>query len=403
MDNPEQSSQPVSTMPPGEEVLYHLLLTATLLANAEGGSVWLWAVQHERELRCEAVYSCGIYSPNKVFSLPVGRGFAGWVARNNQAAISPKFSANAHPYYNTRLYPDLNVSSVLGVPLRARGDVIGVLEVVNKVDGTFTNQDMANLESVAGLAGIAIDQIHVAEVLRQHITDLQNQVENLDVFAHTVAHDLKNPLDLVLGYAGLYLEEYGSLINDTERSYLQRIVSGGDKLNTIVDELLLLAEVRKADVQLVPLDMPSIVAQALSRLGPRIDEAKAKVTIPDSWPVAWGYGPWVEEVWVNYLNNALQYGYKPPEMELGATPDEHGMIRFWLRNRGAELLPGQMSQLFKAFSRLNQVRTQGYGLGLSIVRRIVEQLGGEVGVTNEVGYGPVFSFTLHRFENRVMQ
>ena len=140
--------------------------------------------------------------------------------------------------------------------------------------------------------------------------------------------------------------------------------------------------------------MASIVTEAQGRLAYLIEEHQAEIISPDTWPVALGYGPWVEEVWVNYLSNAIKYGGQPPRVELGATEQADGMVRFWVRDNGPGLAPREQARLFTPFTQLAQFRPKGHGLGLSIVRRIVEKLGGQVGVESEMGWGSVFTFTL---------
>jgi signal transduction histidine kinase len=124
-------------------------------------------------------------------------------------------------------------------------------------------------------------------------------------------------------------------------------------------------------------------------------EAGAQVVAPDpdAWPPTLGYAPWVEEVWVNYLSNALKYGGEPPVIAVGATPDGD-VVRYWCRDNGPGLTAEEQTQLFTQFTRLHEVRAEGHGLGLSIVRRIVEKLGGEVGVENNEEMGSTFWFTL---------
>ncbi|MBC7869758.1 MAG: sensor histidine kinase, partial [Chitinophagaceae bacterium] len=112
------------------------------------------------------------------------------------------------------------------------------------------------------------------------------------------------------------------------------------------------------------------------------------------WPLAAGYAPWVEEVWTNYLSNALKYGGKPPSIELGADEQPDGMVRFWVRDNGNGLTPEEQTRVFTPFTRLNQVKVEGHGLGLSVVQRIVDKLGGQVGLESSVGQGSIFSFTL---------
>jgi two-component system sensor histidine kinase/response regulator len=149
-------------------------------------------------------------------------------------------------------------------------------------------------------------------------------------------------------------------------------------------------------VEAMPLDIGCIVDEARQRLAHMIAESKAEIILPQDWPLASGYAPWVEEVWANYLSNALKYGGRPPRIELGATEQSDGWVRFWVRDNGPGLTPEQQARLFAPFTRLDRVRAQGHGLGLSIVRRIVEKLGGSVGVESSgvPGQGSVFYFTL---------
>lgn len=142
------------------------------------------------------------------------------------------------------------------------------------------------------------------------------------------------------------------------------------------------------------LDMAEIIEQAIERLNSVIIDSQAELILPETWPVAWGYGPWVEEVWVNYLINGLKYGGQPPRLEFGATPQTEGMVRFWLQDNGPGLSAADQAVLFTEFTRLNEVQIKGHGLGLSIVRRIMDKLGGQAGVESEPGQGSRFFFTL---------
>ncbi len=228
-------------------------------------------------------------------------------------------------------------------------------------------------------------------------------IEDLDAFAHMVAHDLKNPLGVLIGTAHLLEANCDRTPIAEVQQTLQAIVRSGRKMNNIVDELLVLAGVRQQEIEIHPLDMANIVAEAQQRLCHLIEVRRAEIIVPPTWPTALGHGPWVEEIWVNYLSNAIKYGGQPPQLELGATEGEDGLVSFWVCDNGPGLMPEEQAQLFTPFTRLTQVQTQGHGLGLSIVRRIVEKLGGQVGVTSNgvPGQGSVFSFTLPRVASKV--
>jgi PAS domain S-box-containing protein len=251
------------------------------------------------------------------------------------------------------------------------------------------------------LAEDITERKRVEEALRRYAAELESQNAELDAFAHTVAHDLRNPLSLVVGLAEALEEDYDSISGDELRIYLHRIAQVGRRMSNIVDELLLLATVRKTDVAGKALDMEGILFETQQRLRDMIEKYQAEIVLPSAWPVAIGYGPWVGEVWVNYISNAIKYGGRPPRVELGAETHSDGMVLFWVRDNGPGLSPGEQAQLFAPFTRLAQSRAEGHGLGLSIVRRIVEKLGGEVGMQSEglPGEGSVFSFTLPRYRS----
>ncbi|MBN1287960.1 MAG: PAS domain-containing protein [Anaerolineae bacterium] len=221
-------------------------------------------------------------------------------------------------------------------------------------------------------------------------------VKELEAFDRTVAHDLKNPLAVIIGAGGLLLERYEHLSTESIQKQLAFILRSARKADSIIEALLMFAGVRTTDrITIGALDMDAIVEESLLRLNYLIVEYNAETILPDSWADAQGYAPWVEEIWINYLSNAVKYGGRPPRVELGSDRLSDGVIRFWVRDNGLGLTPEEQSQLFKPFTRLEQqAHVKGHGLGLSIVQRITERLNGETGVESEVGKGSLFYFTL---------
>lgn len=262
-------------------------------------------------------------------------------------------------------------------------------------------------EKVKSFALGGVDYIakpfHGEEVLARvntHLTirnlqnDLMAQISELNAFAHTVAHDLKNPMALIVGFTELLLSEQEDLPMKQQTLYLEKVQKAGRKAANIIDELLLLASVRQQGVHMEPIDMASVVMLAQDRLTYVVSEYKAEIRLPESWPLALGHAPWVEEVWANYLSNALKYGGRPPLIELGAERTAVNQIRFWIRDNGPGIPPEKQPTLFTEFVRLSERNVEGQGLGLSIVQRIVHKLSGEVGVISQDGVGSEFYFTL---------
>jgi two-component system sensor histidine kinase/response regulator len=238
--------------------------------------------------------------------------------------------------------------------------------------------------------------------LALQLNELQERNQELDAFAHTVAHDLKNPLAAIILSAQMMLDTLPMKPEDQMIRDLARIVGIGVKMDRALEGLMLLSGLRNQQVELEPLDMGAVVAEAVKSLDLLIEQYNAEIVLPDSWPLVLGYAPWVEEVWVNYISNAIKYGGSlhegiPPHVDVGyekSINSPENQIRFWVRDNGIGLTLNQQQRLFVPFERIQTVRVEGHGLGLSIVRRIVEKLGGQVGVESAVGQGSTFYFTL---------
>ncbi len=294
----------------------------------------------------------------------------------------------------TRDIPVIFMATLSSTFDKVRGFALGAVDYVT--EPIQAEEVLARVRTHLTIQNLQRSLAEKNALLQEEIAEREKLIAELDAFAHTVAHDLKNPLGVTINYAQ-FLQRYHVKMSPEElQKSLDTIMRNGQKMNNIISELLLLAGVRKEEVELEPIDMASIVAEAQDRLAYIIEEYQAEVIVPDEWPVALGYGPWVEEVWANYLSNAIKYGGQPPRAELGATVQPDGLVQFWVRDNGQGLTPEEQAQLFVPFTRLDQARAEGHGLGLSIVQRIVEKLGGKVGVESEGGpdQGSVFSFTL---------
>ncbi len=389
-----QVSQSLTATLDPAQVAERLLGVVVELVGAEGCSVWLWDQAKAGELVCWAAAKPTPKHSLVGLRMGPGEGIAGWVAQNGKSVISGRVAEDTRFSSNADSATGFHTVSALAVPLRIRDTVVGVLEAVNKQYGDFDERDCALLETLALPAAIAIENARLVDMLQTQAAELRARNEDLDAFAYTVAHDLQSPLSLIVGYASLLNEGYATLSAEELRDMSEAMTRTALKMRTIIDGLLLLAGVRKMAVKVTPLDMSAIVAEARLRLASLIEQYQAEIVLPSTWPVALGYRPWVEEVWVNYLSNAVKYGGQPPLIELGATTQTDATIRFWVRDNGPGLAPEKQARLFVPVTRLDQTRAAGHGLGLSIARRIVEKLGGQVGVEGEVGQGSVFFFTL---------
>lgn len=232
--------------------------------------------------------------------------------------------------------------------------------------------------------------------LRKEIAEKEKLIIDLDAYARSVAHDLKNPISGMLGLA----EELKYLLSEQRLDEVFELLDAaheqGLKIYKIVDELLLLSRIRKEDIQPVKLDMANIINEAIKRLNGQYEEESVTLECPENWPVVLGHPQWIEEVWFNFISNAVKYGGNPPLIKIGYHQINNTTYRFWVQDNGNGLPSDAFVKVFNDFERLDNKNIEGHGLGLSIVKRIVEKLGGEVSVTSEnsPGKGCIFSFTL---------
>lgn len=230
-----------------------------------------------------------------------------------------------------------------------------------------------------------------------YVEQLEEVNRDLDSYNHTVAHDLKTPISGIIGNLDLLQEELDEISQDNSevRRHIEEIISSSYNLIKIIDELLLLATVSKNDeIEITSIDMKEILSNVLLRFEHEIKKYNVTVKISDQLKNSIGYGPWIEEVWANYISNAIKYGGNPPAIEIGCSESGDGYIKYWIKDNGNGVKLKHQSELFNEFTKLAKEDRKSHGLGLSIVKRIVGKLNGEYGVENTGKEGATFFFSL---------
>ena len=293
-----------------------------------------------------------------------------------------------------------NAVSYLGIPLTIADNLhLGSLCVIDHEPRNWSEQDIETLR-VLTESLISEIRLRLEAKNKEHVID-QLHVKNaeLEAFAHTVSHNLKNPLSAIIGWSSVSSQYADKMSPDDLQEAIEKMGELAFHTNDIINALLLLAGInREGEVRFKKLNMFNIIDDALSRLQNQITRHNATIYLPQAseFPKAYGYRQWIEEVWINYISNALKYGGDPPLIQFGAEKEPHGFIRYWIKDNGRGLSPEEVEKIFVPFNRLPKTanKVEGHGLGLSIVLQIIEKLGGEVGVTSEVNAGSTFSFTL---------
>ena len=249
------------------------------------------------------------------------------------------------------------------------------------------------INDISSLKEVETNLFAMNQQLQAELEMKQELIDELDTYAHTVAHDLKSPVGQIAGFSELIQDEVECGDLDKIRKYSKIINESSLNLVHIIDELLLLALVRSSEINKTTVTVVQCFEGAVKRLQGEIRLSGAVIHEPKEWIPVKGFQNWIQEVFVNYLSNAIKYGGNPPVIEISAWR-EQGMVWYSVTDNGAGIPEEMMDRLFVAYSRLETTKADGHGLGLSIVKRIVEKLGGEVGVKNAAGQGACFYFGL---------
>lgn len=249
----------------------------------------------------------------------------------------------------------------------------------------------------------AVDRTAELEAANRALLDANRELgstnRELEAFCYSVSHDLRGPLRAVDGFSQELLEQYAGAMDELGRHYLRRVRAGTQRMGQLIDDLLKLSRVTRADMQRVPVDMSKIAEAVIAELQER--EPGRKVTFTARPKLVAQCDPALMRVVLeNLLANAWKFTAKNPAATISFdTPQGAGMLAarpaFVVRDDGAGFDMETAGKLFGAFQRLHSDREfPGTGIGLATVQRVVRRHGGEVWAEAAVGRGAAFFFTL---------
>jgi signal transduction histidine kinase len=235
-----------------------------------------------------------------------------------------------------------------------------------------------------------------AEVERERlIQELETKNDELEQFTYTVSHDLKSPLITISGFLG-YLEEDAVAGNvDRVRNDSRRIHEAVSKMRLLLDELLELSRIGRMMNPPEEVSFEEIVREALDNVHGRIEERSIAVKLSPNLPTVYGDRRRLVEVLQNLIDNAAKFmGDQPePVIEIGQQKEENSQPIFYIRDNGIGIASEHHERIFSLFERLDP-DTDGTGIGLTLVKRIIEFHGGKIWMDSEPGRGTAFYFTL---------
>lgn len=240
-----------------------------------------------------------------------------------------------------------------------------------------------------------------AEAERERLmTELAAKNTELERFVYTVSHDLKSPLVTIVGFLGYLENDLEKGDKDSLRKDVARIYGAAFKMRDLLKDLLELSRIGRMMNQVEEISMNSLVKEAIELTEGRLQERGIEVYVEPGLPMVYGDRKRLVEVLQNLIDNAAKYMGKQlsPAINIGQTGLENGKPIFYVRDNGIGIAPEYHEQVFGLFNKLDPA-LEGTGVGLALVKRIIEFHGGRIWVESEAGNGATFYFALPQKEN----
>jgi len=244
--------------------------------------------------------------------------------------------------------------------------------------------------------------------LSRHAAELENLVSlrtaelklsntQLETFVYSIAHDLRAPLRTMQGFSEILVQEHAKHLDEQGREFANYINAAAQTMDRLLTDLLAFSQISQQKLELTPVDLEAVVISAVSGCDAQIQLTKAVLECPPPWPQVRGHATTLRQVLLNLVSNAIKFvAGKTPHVKVYAEPRPGGLVRIWVEDNGIGIPAEFQEKIFHVFQRLHTVEFSGTGIGLAIVQKGMERMGGSVGLISVPGEGSRFWVELRK-------
>ncbi|WP_413160510.1 PAS domain S-box protein [Capilliphycus salinus ALCB114379] len=298
----------------------------------------------------------------------------------------------------------------------------GVLGVHSTEQRHFTPDDVNFVQAIANLLAEAIARKQTEQEINELNSSLERRVkertqqledanQEMNAFSYSVAHDLRAPLRAIQGFAQVLIEDYSNQLDELAKEYINRMGASAERLDQLIQDLLDYSRLGRTEIQLRRINLASVIQGIIDELQPELEATQAQILIDSSLPMVRAQRSVLKQVMTNLISNAIKFvqpGVSPiVSIRAEKVGDNHldtqtESIRIWIEDNGIGISAQHQERIFRAFERLHGVEAYpGTGIGLAIVKRGVERMGGRVGVESDWGHGSRFWIELIPAESKL--
>jgi signal transduction histidine kinase len=228
--------------------------------------------------------------------------------------------------------------------------------------------------------------------VRDRTEQLRERNEELETFGHSISHDLRAPLRAMHGFSQALLEDCGPQLDDVGKDYAQRVVAGARRMDALIQDLLAYSRVSRSELDVASVNLREVVHEALAQVEGDVAASGGAVSVASDLPAVHAHRVALVQSVANLLANGLKFvpAGRVPALRVRAER-ANGVTRLWVEDNGIGIDAAHHDRVFGVFERLHQNEDYpGTGIGLAIVRKSVERMGGRVGVVSAMGEGSRF-------------
>jgi PAS domain S-box-containing protein len=327
---------------------------------------------------------------------------AGYTLLSDQPVIVPDLCTETR-FSGPPLLQEHNVISGMSVVIHDTEGIWGVLGAHTTQRRNFSQEEVNFLQGMANLLGIAIAQQQTETALRDLNQTLEDRVtertqqleeinEELKSFTYSISHDIRAPLRAIQGFTTALMEDYEDSLDELGLEYAQRINGSAQRLDQLVQDLLTYSRLSRSDLELKSVNLTTVVEEAQANLETEIAEQDTEIAVFEPLGNVIGNRTVLVQILTNLFDNGIKFTQQSVKPRLKVWSERKtGSLRLYVEDNGIGIEPQYHERIFRVFERLHGIDTHsGTGIGLAIVRKGMERLGGQVGVESSPGQGSRF-------------
>ncbi len=365
-----------STLDP-EQLLQYIIKTASELLDCEATSILLYD-----EKRGELFFATAANAAKQLAAIPVPLegSIAGTIFRENRPLIINNAQQDPRHYGQVGEQINFQTRTLLGVPMRIRNRVTGVLEALNKRSGEFTQADTDLLSVVASQAAIAIQNARLIQALQKAYDELSRVDKLKSDFISIASHELRTPLGVLLGYATFLQEESQGQASEMAAKVLNSALKLRELVEAMTNLNLIQVGSTRMEFRTIPIQQVILSAVKEIKIAAEAKNQKLSLNLSEKALIVQADSEKLKLVFVNLLNNAVRFTQPEGEIWVMVKP-MHNEAWVEIQDNGGGIPPGELENIFKEFYQVEDHMTRrvgGLGLGLSIARGIVKLHNGRI-------------------------